>query len=312
MIIVSVASVFSLIHLGILNADTLQVNSINQIGLKGKSFSAVGIVSDVTGSSISINNASGSNDKTQTSYAFDTTSVSRMETSERVLISLLDIGIGDKVVVQGKEINNLIILNRIISFGNVVAEVATSTDAIATSTASSTEQSIVSTSTLSSASTSTSTIDASNATTTSSGIVDKIKDIVSDVIDFVTGSSTDAVISSSTESSTSTASSTEGSTNASSSDTKVDAAPATSTEPTAATPPTSSEQEKPATDTPTILDKITDAIKDGFNAVLGNDKTGTTEGSSQTNIVNQSTETPAVTAPASAPASDNTAPVVTQ
>ncbi len=97
---------------------------------KVKNFSVTGLVSDMGQSSISINATEGGDPNT-TSYTFDTSHVSTIETNHRNQISLSDIQPGYKIIAQGIEVDNgTIMIRRIISF-------ATSTETTVYMTASS-------------------------------------------------------------------------------------------------------------------------------------------------------------------------------
>ena len=171
----SVIFVASGIIWGISKADTI-IQSI--VHSQTKNFSVVGIVSNIDATNIYLEQAKGSDDQGKTSYTLDVSSVTKIETNQYASITLSDIKVGDKVVIQGKEDGGNITIKRIISFGLVAPkeEVATTTEAVATTTATSTEP------------TSTSTESAPTVDTPT--IIEKITDAVSNAIDSITGSST--------------------------------------------------------------------------------------------------------------------------
>ena len=109
-----------------------------------------------------------SNDSSKTIYTLNTDTVVKIETRNYKPLTLSDIKIGDKVVVQGMENEGNITIKRIISFG-----IATDIDT-ATSTATTSDETA-------------STTDTATSTLT---IIDTIKDVVTGVIDVITGSTT--------------------------------------------------------------------------------------------------------------------------
>jgi len=112
--------------------------------LSSKSFSAIGVISSMSGESLSIEKANGSDGGKGISYSFAAASISKLETSDYSPINLSDLRVGDRVIVQGTDSLGGLTATRIISFSSltssaVVLDVATSTATlVATSTASST------------------------------------------------------------------------------------------------------------------------------------------------------------------------------
>ena len=222
----SVILVASGIIWGISKADTF-IESINRSQIKN--FSATGIVLNIDATNIYLDQAKGSDDQGKSTYTFDLSTVTKVETNQYVTISFSDIKAGDKVVVQGQEDGGNISIKRIISFGLVIPlverakeEVATTTEPIATTTAlvvltssttteasSPTPEVTSATSTISissieetSTTTDISSTTESTATTTTimetitdvvGGAIDTVKDAVQTVIDTVTGSSTELI-----------------------------------------------------------------------------------------------------------------------
>ena len=81
-------------------------------------FSAIGIVSLITDDTISLSDAHGTKSE-DTTFPFDTSSISKIETKSYDPLSLSDILVGDKVITQGTIEDENIIITRIISFGVV-------------------------------------------------------------------------------------------------------------------------------------------------------------------------------------------------
>ena len=188
----SVILVATSIVWSISKADTKD-QSVNTQTVSIQGFSAIGTVSDITTSTLSITNTKSSDKTGNTEYTFDTTNILKIETKNYVPLSLSDLKVGDKIIVQGLYENNQIQIRRVVSFGLETLKLNT-----ATTTATTTED-------IGTTSTST------NATSTN--LIDTIKDAVSntisDVVDAIVGTSTGT--STNTES-TSTATTTEATT----------------------------------------------------------------------------------------------------
>ena len=143
-----------------------------------KNFSAYGLISANVGSSISINEAHGSDSSEVTSYTFDVGTVNKIETNKYAPLEVSDLKIGDKIMVQGMLDNSVIIARRIVSFTST--STATTTEALASTTLE------VSTTT----STTTSDIASSTATSTPSfmdQVVGTIGDTINGIVDAITG-----------------------------------------------------------------------------------------------------------------------------
>ena len=209
---------------GVSNADN--ISNILSPRQEVRSFSAVGIVFDISTNTISIDQVKSSDGTGGTAYTFDTSNVTKIETKDYAPLTFSDLHIGDNIIVQGTMNGSLIVARRIISFSEtsskiLIPEVATSTattssstDELATTTGTSTNNQVDASSSL---------ID--QVSDAVGNIVDKAKDVVQNVIDNITGTSTPTTTSTSTEESTSTP--------------QVDAS---STPPTSSsTPPTSSD-----------------------------------------------------------------------
>lgn len=153
---------------GISKADTAISSPVKQTPLK--SFSAIGVVSNITDGTLSLLDGKSSE------QILDISNVSKIETKDYHPLSISDIKIGDKIIVQGALVSNGIEVRRIISFGpSPVNLVATSTT-LASTTATSTDA------------TSTSIID--TVTNAVSNVVDVVKDTTQNIIDSITGTST--------------------------------------------------------------------------------------------------------------------------
>ena len=171
-----------------------------------KNFSAIGVVSSIDPSSLTISSANGSDNAFTSSYTFDTSAVTKIETSDYHALTMNDIQVGDRVIAQGIrsasssnsiEIHRLIDFNATSTIPEVYVPVASSTPTIieasstdATSTATDTTPTtpdVTSTTTEDDASTT----DASSTDATST-ILKTVTDVIQTVVDTVTGSSTDS------------------------------------------------------------------------------------------------------------------------
>ena len=210
---------------GISNADTLLTPAPKA---ESKNFSAIGIVSNIATSTLSLQDAKGSDNANQTTYTFDTSTVTKIETKSYIPLTLSDITVGDKVVVQGVDDEGSIYIKRIISFSTTTPPtVATTTDQVATSTdATST--------------------DATSTAPTSPSLIDTIKDAVTNAINAITGTTS----TSTEDTSTTTASTTDEAT------TSVQVA--TTTDDTSSSTPSN----------PSIIQTITNAVTDTVNDVV--------------------------------------------
>ena len=161
---VTIITVVSSVVFGISKAADLSPSQ-----LPAQNFSALGTVSDISTTSLSINNAHSSDVNGNTSYTFDLTNVKKVENKKYVQLLISDINIGDKIVVQGVEKGGVIDIRRIISFSssattsNVIDATSTATSTTATSTTATTTDTIATTTATSTLATSTDT----TATTTS-------------------------------------------------------------------------------------------------------------------------------------------------
>jgi len=180
-----VIAVASGIVWGVSNADNIIRSTKTPV--KVKSFSAVGIVTDVATTTLTIDDANASDGKTTASYTFDVTNVKKIETKDYIPLTLLDISIGDKIIVQGTDSDGTVMIKRIISFSatsskikiDVATSTATTTLDLATSTATSTATTTldVSSSTATTTATSTSIVDT---------VINTVKDAVQNIFDTVT------------------------------------------------------------------------------------------------------------------------------
>lgn len=178
-----VAIVATTVIWGISKADSILPS--NRPANPNKSFSAVGVISEVGTTTLSINEAHGSDSNSQNSYTFNTESVLKIETKNYVPLTLSDLKAGNRIIVQGEFLDGNISIKRIISFDSTPSkEVATSTTEtnIATTTASTTD------------------------TTASSTLGEKIGNFVGGIVDTITGTtstSTDNTASTTDEATTS-------------------------------------------------------------------------------------------------------------
>lgn len=208
----SVIAIVSVLGWGISNADNLNPFVENGIETATENFSALGIVSEITESNITISEARGSDVSGKNTYNLNITNLEKVETSGHDPLIITDIKVGDKIIAQGLTNGNIFFIKRIVSFSTSASSIlpvtATTTTDIATSTtetASTTTDTTVSTSTevsetpisnepstttpevITETSTTTeiSTTTTEEATTTSS-IVETVTGVVQDVIENVT------------------------------------------------------------------------------------------------------------------------------
>ena len=175
--ILLVIAVVSIIGFAVSKADSIITKSHPV-----KNFSAMGTVSEVASTTVSIENAKGSDDKNRTTYIFDTSLVKKIETKDHISLALTDISVGDKIVVQGTDTDGDISIRRIISFS------ATSSKSIIATT---TDETLIATTTATSTATTTDATSSATTTGTSSpSVIDTIKDVVNNVVDAIAGTST--------------------------------------------------------------------------------------------------------------------------
>lgn len=205
----SIIAIVSVLGWGISNADNLNPFLENGIETATENFSALGQVSEITQSNITLTDARGSDKSGNTTYILDITHLEKVETSSYTPLIITDIKVGDKVITQGLTNGQAFFIKRIVSFSTsetastTLPTVATTTPDTATSTATTTTDTAsstveVSTSTPESnsnestttpeiiTSTSTETSTTTEEATTTPGIIEQVGDVVSDVIETVT------------------------------------------------------------------------------------------------------------------------------
>jgi hypothetical protein len=130
------------------------------------SFSVLGLISDLTDSSFSVNNINISEYAPAASYTFDTSTLQKIETNEYAPLQFSDLKLGDKIIVQGTSENNILSAIRIIDFTSTPASVATTTPLEATST------------------------DETASSTATTSLIDNAIDTVQNIIDVFTSTTT--------------------------------------------------------------------------------------------------------------------------
>ncbi len=166
-----------------------------------KSFSAIGTVSDLQGSSLTLSNANGSDGQKGTIYTLDISGVDTIETKDYVPLIISDIKIGDNVVVQGSIDGTTIYPKRIISFTATSSQavVVDISDLTATTTTTATSTVDVATSTPDIATSTdeqaTTTDDTATSTATSTPsvvdtVINTIQNVINTVVDVITGGTT--------------------------------------------------------------------------------------------------------------------------
>jgi hypothetical protein len=169
---------------GVSRAD----DAVNHIS-KVKAFSAIGLVSTTTETTISIDSAHGSDNASTTSYTFDTSTIGKFETNKYKPLLISDIKVGDRVIVQGTSKGDLITAGRLIDF--TTSSTATTTDTLATTT----PELSTTTST---------TTDVTSSSTSTSTLNDVIQNIVNIITGTTTGTSSDNTATTTDDTSTTT------------------------------------------------------------------------------------------------------------
>ena len=167
---------------GISNANEIATTTANFINpslttKETKNFSAVGVVSNITDTYLSIDNAKSGDEAGPTSYTFDTSTIKKIESNHYYPLTLSQIQIGDNVIVQGLDKDGNIEIRRVIWYGTSTAtgiltrngEVPTfATSTVATTTVATTTATTTATSTLDVATSTVSTSSPQAASTTDS------------------------------------------------------------------------------------------------------------------------------------------------
>jgi hypothetical protein len=187
---------------GVSNADSLSILDIvkPQEVIVEQNFSAAGVVSNIatifdTNTYIYMENSSAPDGLGRTAFGFSTDQVRKIENTDYLPLTIDDIKVGDKIVVQGLLKNGVNIeVYRIISFAptaNKEKEVETATSTESASTTPNIELASTSTASTSdlfassSDDTSTTTEDVNPSASSSEGILNTISDTVKDVIQAV-------------------------------------------------------------------------------------------------------------------------------
>lgn len=127
------------IALVILSSWGITVATTDTFPTAKEDFSAIGIVSSIESTHIIITNAQGSDDSGNTEYNINITHIDKIETNTYQDISIDDIQLNNKVIVQGKTTGSVFFATRLILFPT---ESITPIEQTATSTATTTEDSI--------------------------------------------------------------------------------------------------------------------------------------------------------------------------
>lgn len=208
----SIITVVSILGWGISHADNLNPFSDTGIETATQNFSALGNVSEITESSITLIDAKGSDKSGNTTYTLNISHLEKVETSAYTPLIITDIKVGDKIIAQGLTDGTTFFIKRIVSFSSDVKplEVATTTVDVATSTASTTTDTASTTTDTASSTNETSSNESSTTTpeviiatttevatttetsttteeaTTTPTIIETVGGVVQDVIDAVT------------------------------------------------------------------------------------------------------------------------------
>jgi len=167
--------------------------------VKTENYSAIGTVSAISASSVSLSGATDSDGNAGLDLSFDLGAVDKIQSTDYTVLSVSDINPGDNIVVQGLEDNGATTINRIIDFswGASLATTSIATSTVATSTASTTDATASSTDSSSIASSTDQTSTSTDATASST------LDVTASTTD-VTASSTESAATSTDQTSTST------------------------------------------------------------------------------------------------------------
>jgi hypothetical protein len=175
-------------------AQALTVNSNeNARSNSVENYSAIGTVSLISTSTgmIDISDGAASDGNTGSDFTFNLAAANNIESVDYTQLSLGDLSLGDKVVVQGLEDNGLVTIKRIIDFTwngfSATSSIATSTDSVSTST--------------DSISTTTDSDDNASSTDNATSLIDNIASSTNDV---ASTTSTDSIATSTDSVSTST------------------------------------------------------------------------------------------------------------
>jgi hypothetical protein len=223
-----------------------------------KNFSTIGAITDISNSSISINNVKGT---VITPYTFNTATLRKIETKAYVPLALSDLKVGDRIILQGLDENGIISIRRIISFS-----VDASADPLNVITASTTENRVVVKTPPPVETVATTTNILSDATASSTSVMSTVKDTITTVIDAFFGTSTP-------DTSTSTPVTTSTTTSDISTSTATSSLPVVET----STPTTTEETPVSTSTTSTIINQVVETVTEVIETITGTEPTPTTE-----------------------------------
>ena len=122
-------------------AQALTVNSNENARANSvENYSAIGTVSLISTSTgmIDISDGAASDGNTGSDFTFNLAAANNIESTDYTQLSLGDMSLGDKIVVQGIEDSGVVTIRRIIDFTwsgfSATSSIATSTDSVSTST----------------------------------------------------------------------------------------------------------------------------------------------------------------------------------
>ena len=96
----------------------------------GHRFSAFGLVANVNDTSVSVNEANGSDGSKNSSYTFEISNLTKIQNNKSVAISISDLKLGDKIGLQGRELDGTLNASRVVLF-SVASIVSTTTIPVA-------------------------------------------------------------------------------------------------------------------------------------------------------------------------------------
>ena len=194
----SIMVIVSVLGWGISKADS----SLTANHAPIKNFSAIGVVSSIDPSSLTISSANGSDNAFTSSYTFDTSAVTKIETSDYHALTMNDIRVGDRVIAQGIrsasssnsiEIHRLIDFNATSTIPEVYVPVASSTPTIIEASSTDDATSTATDTTPTDETSTTTDASSTNATSTAlDTVVNTVTDAIQNIVNTVTGSSTDS------------------------------------------------------------------------------------------------------------------------
>lgn len=198
----SVIMIVLAIGFGISNADDLNPFSEKGIETAVENFSVLGVVSEISNETITVNNAKASDKTGNSTYVLDIAYLEKIETKTYEPLIISDLKVGDTIIAQGLTNRETFFIKRIVSFGGGIelqnTENASTTESINTDIATTTTE-LSNTTDSQSVGTTTNQVledtnDLSNSTntptdttsTSTPGIIETVAGVVEDIVQTVT------------------------------------------------------------------------------------------------------------------------------